>query len=164
MEEKNYFEHGKVRPGKVHFVLSHSYVLFLVAVISGFILDIFVNIPILNNMLSKYIGIFFILLGSILIYWAQNTSAGLQKELKPKAEASDFAHGPYKYSRNPTHIGLTIMILGLALILNSFWSVVFLIVVSIISKFFYLSKEEELLEKRYGQIYLDYKKKVKTWV
>jgi protein-S-isoprenylcysteine O-methyltransferase Ste14 len=150
--------------GMVHLILSHSYAVFFLMVILGVTVDIFVPIAIFNTRTYQYAGFTMILLGSWLIYWAQSTSRTPKEDFnKPRTE-KDFEKGPYKYSRNPTHIGLTVMTLGFALLINSLFSVIFLVIASLITKFIFLREEEAFLEKKYGQVYTDYKKKVSTWV
>ncbi len=106
-----------------------------------------------------------IVLGSALIYWAQSTSSCTRKEVARGVKTErDFERGPYKYSRSPTHNGLTIMTLGLSLVLNSFFTFIFIIVASIITKLIFLKEEEALLEERFGDVYCQYKKKVRTWL
>lgn len=154
-----------IREGMVHIILSHSYTVFLMAVVFGLVLDVFIPIYIFNAHIYQYIGIIFIVLGSLLIYWAQSTTSFTKKEEVQNSNAPrDFARGPYKYSRNPTHIGLSIMTLGLGLLLNSVFSVVLTVIASLITKFIFVKKEETILQERYGQSYSDYKKKVGTWV
>jgi len=153
------------RYGMVHFILSHSYIMFLAAVVLGLICDVFLRIKIFNSHIYEYVGTIMIIAGSLLIYWAQSTSSATRKKTLTKAvEPTDFEDGPYRYSRNPTHIGLTIMTLGLAFVLNSVSSMIFIIIASLVTKFIFLQKEEALLEQRYGKPYADYKKKVSTWV
>jgi protein-S-isoprenylcysteine O-methyltransferase Ste14 len=150
--------------GMVHFILSHSYTVFLFAVVLGVVLDVFIPMDIFEHYLYQPIGFGMIVLGSILIYWAQSTSRKTNKEMQRENTPRDFERGPYKYSRNPTHIGLSIMTLGLGFLLQSVFSIAFIAVASLVTKFIFLKKEERLLEEKYGQAYLDYKKKVRTWV
>ena len=150
--------------GMVHFVLSHSYFMFLGAVIFGIVFDMISGFRIFQSEIYSYGGIAMIILGSVLVYWAQSSSRHTHIEMKKKNTERNFEHGPYKYSRNPTHIGLTVMTLGLGFVLNSFFSIIFVITASVITKFIFLREEEALLEKRYGKPYLEYKKKVGTWV
>lgn len=147
----------------IHFVLSHSYVVFLGAIMSGAIMHLFAPIHLFTGDNYPYIGFTMIILGSVVIYWAQSASSATRNQASPRT-AFDFERGPYKYSRNPTHIGMTIMTLGLAITFNSLFTVIFLIITSLVTKFIFLKKEECLLEEKYGQPYLDYKKKVSTWV
>lgn len=156
-------ENGKRSPG-VHFLLSHSYLVFLFSVILGVIFDMFVPFSLFLNVPSQSIGIGLIFLGSIMVYWAQTTS-GNYKENDPKFKNKSFFYrGPYKFTRNPTHFGLLIMTLGLALLINSFFSIVFTIIAHVLTKIFFVKKQEKILEKKYGDLYLDYKKKVKNWI
>ncbi len=150
----------------VHLILSHSYTVFLLAVILGVILDVFIPINIFNNYVYQYVGFAMIVLGSILIYWAQSTTRSTKKEevQKQDMKVREFARGPYKYSRNPTYIGITIMTLGLGFLINSVFSVVLVLIASLITKFIFIKKEEILLEQKYGEDYCNYKKKVCTWI
>jgi protein-S-isoprenylcysteine O-methyltransferase Ste14 len=45
------------------------------------------------------------------------------------------------------------------LIINSPFSIIFIIIGHLLSKLIFLKKEENLLEKKYGQVYTEYKKK-----
>lgn len=105
-----------------------------------------------------------LIVSSLIIYWAQFTSSNYKKRVKKDSSRSHFEHGPYKYLRSPTHFGLFIMTLGFSLIINSLFSVLFTLIAYIISKFFFLKKEEEILEGKYGEVYTEYKKKVKNWI
>ncbi len=151
------------RPGMVHFVLSRSYVMFLAAIVIGSIFHIAFPVKIFSGTGYSYFGFAMIIIGSLLICWAQSTSGHTQREME-KSGMRNFISGPYRYSRSPTHVGLTIMILGLSFVLNSLSIAVFTIAASIITKLVFLREEETLLEKRYGQPYRDYKKKVSSWI
>ncbi len=153
-----------VQEGMIHFILSHSYVVFFIAVILGSIFHIYFNLYIFSGILYPYIGFMLIILGSLLIYISQQASAGLKKTKEGGLTTADFEQGPYKYSRNPTHIGMTVMTLGLGLLLNSFFMVFFILCASVITKQIFLKEEEILLEQKYGQAYSDYKKKVGKWI
>lgn len=155
----------KIRSGMVHFILSHSYMVFLVAVMLGAIFHTFSSVNIFSAPIYPYIGFVLLVAGSLLIYWAQSTSNCTKKEIQEGQKSErDFERGPYKFSRSPTHNGLTIMTLGLALILNSFFTFLFILIAAIITKLIFLKEEEILLEKKYGQTYCEYKKRVKTWI
>ena len=158
----NIFE--SVRFGMVHFILSHSYIIFMFAIIFGAFFHTFFSIKLFSTAVSGSIGFVMLLVGPALIYWAQHTSSCSSHDAKHDLTERDFERGPYKYSRNPTHIGLTIMTLGLGFVLNSFFTVIFIIIASVITKLVFLKKEEAILEKKYGQVYCEYKRKVNTWV
>lgn len=148
----------------IHQILLHSYSVFLFAVILGVLFDIVFHFNLFSNKIFQYIGILFIVIGSLVVYWAQYTSANYNEEKALLKNKSYFNRGPYKYLRTPTHSGLFIMTLGLAILINSLFSVVFTILAHIITKIFFVRKQEKILENKYGDVYGDYKKKVKNWL
>lgn len=166
MEEdtKNIINNNSYRYSRVHYILSHSYSIYLFAVVLGVIFDTIIPINSFDNIVYEYTGLVMIIVGSALIYWAQSTSSTTKKEMEVEGKVRDFARGPYKYSRNPTHIGLAIMTIGLGLLINSLFSVIFIVLAFVITKSIFVKKEEEILEEKYGQIYCDYKNKVRTWL
>ena len=150
--------------GVTHFVLVYSYMIFLFAVIIGVLFDLLLKKKIFSDGIYQYIGFFMLLVSSLIIFWAQKSSVNYKQKKKKDESLSHFEHGPYRYLRNPTHFGLFIMTLGFSLIINSLFSVIFTILAYIISKSFFLKKEEKILESKYGEIYTNYKKKVKNWI
>ena len=67
-------------------------------------------------------------------------------------------------TRNPKYIALAILLIGLGVTLNSLFVTLSAVVSLIIVNYFLLSKEEELMESRHGEIYHQYKKTVKRWL
>lgn len=163
MDEKNK-ENNDIDTRMIHFSLSFSYTTFLFAVILGVIFDMIFPLQMLVEEYYKYIGVILIFIGSVLAYWAQTTSRRSKNYEVKERNVSDFLRGPYKYIRTPTHFGIFVMTLGLALAISSPFSIIFTIIAHAISKLIFIRKEESLLEKKYGQVFVDYKKKVKNWI
>ncbi len=146
----------------INFVLSHSYLMYFFAILFGMIFDV-VFPTFISFKPFSFMGVWLMLLGSLLAYWAQSTSNCTKKEVENGAER-DFARGPYKYSRNPTHIGLSLATLGYGVISGSLFIIIFMLIAFFLTKFIFLKKEEALLEQKYGRKYCEYKKKVHTWI
>ena len=74
------------------------------------------------------------------------------------------AKGPYRYSRNPLYISMTLILVGLWILLGSLSPVVVvpLFVWWISTRF--IANEERHLEAQFGRTYLEYKTKVKRWL
>ena len=63
------------------------------------------------------------------------------------------------------HLGWTIVLIGLAILLQSFTLLVIFIPLFVLAHIIYLKLiEEKELEKKFGQVYLDYKKRVPMWL
>ncbi len=72
--------------------------------------------------------------------------------------------GPYKYVRNPIHIGQVTLFIGLGLYLRSvsvlFFALVWLVLVDLYVVYF----EEPNLKNKFGATYQDYCKAVPRWI
>ena len=144
--------------GNVHKILAHSYVAHFILFLFGFSLDIIFKFKIFTNPAMIGVGAVFLILGSILIFWAQYTSHHLNKKNITK---ETFCHGPYCYTRTPTNFGLFFLVFGFGLALNALFVVLSAFVSFLISKLVFLNKQEKMLAIKYGAPYLEYKKSVK---
>ncbi|KKR70526.1 MAG: hypothetical protein UU13_C0004G0022 [Candidatus Nomurabacteria bacterium GW2011_GWB1_40_7] len=151
-ENQNFQKH------RVHETLAHSYSLCFALFLAGAGLDIAFNFKVSDSFLMAPIGVFFLIFGTFLILWAQKTSRNLKKENISK---ETFYHGPYKYTRGPTHWGIFFLIIGFGMIVNTLFIILSALVSLLVSKFTFLDKQEKLLEEKYGAPYREYKKTVK---
>jgi protein-S-isoprenylcysteine O-methyltransferase Ste14 len=150
------------KSGMIHFVLTHSYGVVLFCLILGVIFDIFLNIKIFSTPEYSYLGFILMVIGSIVVYSTQKSSSISKKEsLSNKENNFNFSNGLYKYIKHPTYLGVTILTIGFALVINSPMSVFLSIIAYFIIRFIFAKKEEKLLELKFGQYYLNYKNKNK---
>lgn len=156
-EEKT--EQLKNDPSVVHSVLAHSYFVYFGPAVLGLFLGMFFPGFTFVNYNAQLFGILIIFISSMLIYWAQTTSKKNKNTLTENGERK-FDIGPYKYSRNPTYSGLMLMTFGLGLVMGSWFIIILGVIAFTINKLILIPREEKLLEIKYGQTYLDYKKKV----
>jgi len=73
-------------------------------------------------------------------------------------------NGPYRFSRNPMYLSLVLLYVGLALRLNDFWVLALAPVVIVLVHYLAIVREEQYLERKFGQEYLDYKARVRRWL
>jgi protein-S-isoprenylcysteine O-methyltransferase Ste14 len=72
--------------------------------------------------------------------------------------------GPFRYTRNPLYLALTLVYAGIACIGNSGWSLILLVPVLLIIRYAVIAREERYLERKFGDEYLRYKASVRRWV
>jgi len=72
--------------------------------------------------------------------------------------------GLYKYSRNPIYLGFIIIYLGLALVLNTWWLLIFLPIAVAVTHYGVILHEEKYLTAKLGQPYQAYLAKVRRWL
>jgi protein-S-isoprenylcysteine O-methyltransferase Ste14 len=71
--------------------------------------------------------------------------------------------GPYQYSRNPIYAGMTLFYIGVASAFESWWMLGFLVPILAVMHFGVILREERYLEAKFGDEYLDYKRRVRRW-
>lgn len=72
--------------------------------------------------------------------------------------------GLFRYSRNPIYLAFCIATFGGALIINSWWGILVIAPLVALLQTLVIRKEEAYLEAKFGQTYLDYKKRVRRWL
>ncbi len=72
--------------------------------------------------------------------------------------------GPYRFTRNPLYLALTLFYLALASIMNSAWPLLLLPLVLLAIHHGVVAREERYLEQKFGEAYLQYKAKVRRWL
>lgn len=72
--------------------------------------------------------------------------------------------GVYRFSRNPIYLAFCIATVGAGLVLNSWWVIASVAIVKSSLEHLVISREEIYLEKKFGDIYLDYKRRVRRWL
>lgn len=163
MNKINEKESEKVyRSGMIHSVISNSYITFLSAIILGIILDSFVNFKLFGNHIFQYLGFIMVIIGPALVYWSQWSSRVSKEKALKNGVTLGFEYGPYKFTRNPSYLGVFVMVMGLGFIFNSISSLFFGIIAYFVVKFVFIKQEEHLLFLKFGQSYLDYKNKVRN--
>jgi protein-S-isoprenylcysteine O-methyltransferase Ste14 len=71
---------------------------------------------------------------------------------------------PYGYSRNPAYLSLAMIYAGIAALRNSLWAILFLPLVVYVIQREVIGREEQYLERTFGEEYLAYKARVRRWV
>jgi len=81
-----------------------------------------------------------------------------------KAASALITDGPYRFSRNPAYLALTLWYLGIGLILNNGWALLLVLPLLVIMDRWVVPKEEHHLEARFGEEYVQYRAKVRRWL
>jgi protein-S-isoprenylcysteine O-methyltransferase Ste14 len=73
------------------------------------------------------------------------------------------SHGIYRFSRNPMYVGFGLWTLGVAFLVNSVWMLLAVPIGIVLTDRFVIAKEEQYLERKFGEEYLSYKRRVRRW-
>jgi protein-S-isoprenylcysteine O-methyltransferase Ste14 len=74
------------------------------------------------------------------------------------------ATGPYRFSRNPIYLSFSILILAIAVWTGSAWYLVGLVLTVLVITMGVIIREERYLGRKFGDTYLDYKRRVRRWI
>jgi protein-S-isoprenylcysteine O-methyltransferase Ste14 len=72
--------------------------------------------------------------------------------------------GPFRFTRNPAYLGMTLVYAGIAVLAGSLWALAPLLLVLPIVDRGVIAREERYLAAKFGQEYLDYKARVRRWI
>jgi protein-S-isoprenylcysteine O-methyltransferase Ste14 len=73
-------------------------------------------------------------------------------------------HGPYRFSRNPMYIGLALLTLGIAVLCDCAWILLAVPIGLVLIDRLIITREERYLERKFGEEYLSYKRRVRRWI
>ena len=72
--------------------------------------------------------------------------------------------GPFRFSRNPMYVGLTLLYVGVAIWVNTVWPLLFLPGILIVMHYGVIVREEAYLERIFGDEYRQYARLVRRWL
>jgi protein-S-isoprenylcysteine O-methyltransferase Ste14 len=72
--------------------------------------------------------------------------------------------GPYRFTRNPMYVGMTLMYAGIAVWTQAIWAFVYLPIVLLAIRRLVIAREERYLTEKFGEVYLSYCKQVRRWI
>ena len=81
-----------------------------------------------------------------------------------KPATSLVTSGPYRYSRNPGYLSLTLLYAGIAIAADSVWTLALLIPTLAVTHHGVITREERYLEEKFGEDYRRYKRSVRRWL
>ncbi len=115
---------------------------------------------ILNPIGYTVIILSFLLFGLVLREFSKsNTSIDHRK---PTTEV--IVSGPFRYSRNPVYVSLTMLVIGIAIVADSIWVIVTAVPSVLIIHYFVILKEETYLLDKFGDEYQQYMRTVRRWI
>lgn len=105
-----------------------------------------------------------IVAGLALAGWSVRTMQRHGTSVRPDQPALALVEdGPFRYSRNPIYLGMTLGYTGITLLLNNLWGIVLLPVLLTFVRRGVIEPEERYLTARFGEQCVDYTRRVRRW-
>jgi protein-S-isoprenylcysteine O-methyltransferase Ste14 len=146
-------------------VIAPPPVIFIAALVLGFGLDFLWPLPLVPTDVRIYVGGFLILISFVPAIWMMRLFIKARTNLDVRKPTHKIVtSGPFRWTRNPAYLSLSLLIFGIAIAADSIWVVLWLVVAMIVTHYKIILREEAYLEQKFGAEYLDYKATVRRWI
>lgn len=104
-------------------------------------------------------------LGFGLAVWAGRTFRRAGTPVNPFEPSSALVrHGPFRFSRNPIYVGMTLLFVGGAVLADTLWPLLLLPISLTVLYFTVIRREERYLSAKFGSAYDEYRRQVRRWI
>jgi protein-S-isoprenylcysteine O-methyltransferase Ste14 len=121
--------------------------------------------PIFAYSVALTSGLALIAFAVAIAIWGRRTMHAAGTNISPLRPATDVVTtGPFRFSRNPLYLALTLLYLGLTLAFNTWWGIVVLVPLLIFLHYGVVLREEQYLEHKFGETYRQYRSAVRRYL
>ncbi|WP_181872877.1 methyltransferase family protein [Billgrantia montanilacus] len=113
----------------------------------------------------RWSGIVVLLIGLGIAQWHARLFHRLETNIDTFGEPGSLTRqGLFAVTRNPMYLGFIIALTGLAVCLGSLAPFLATLCFALLVNFWYIPVEERNMQRKFGQVYLDYKAEVRRWL
>jgi protein-S-isoprenylcysteine O-methyltransferase Ste14 len=139
--------------------------IYVAGFVLGLVLERFLPVSVLPKIPSRVAAALCIAVGATIAVWSVGLFHRERTSFVPiKPTTTLVIYGPYHFTRNPMYLGLVCIYAGLALWFEAFWALILLPVVMVLIRQYVIIREEQYLERKFGDEYLRYKARVRRWI
>ena len=122
-------------------------------------------LPILDHAIALGAGLALIVLGVGIAIPGRGALKAAATNIDPmRPTTAIVTSGPYRFSRNPLYVALTLLFVGITLAVNTWWGIVILVPLVIVMHYGVVRREERYLEKKFGEAYRQYRSRVRRYL
>ena len=139
--------------------------IYAVALVGAWWLDLSLPLPLDFLTTALYVGWASIALGLVGFAWALAAIWGNHTTVNPYKGASHLVtDGAFRYSRNPIYVSDWLVYIGVMLLIQTAWPLLFAPLVWALMRYAVIAHEETHLEAKFGAEYRAYKSRVRRWI
>jgi protein-S-isoprenylcysteine O-methyltransferase Ste14 len=139
--------------------------LFVLPILATLTLEWFVPTSFVHGAFRWLLGALIFVAGIALIQRAVITQKRAGTDPIPyKPSTRIVSYGVYRFTRNPIYLGFALCAFGLAILVDSAWMLLAVPIGLILIDRVVVTREERYLERKFGEEYLSYKRRVRRWI
>jgi protein-S-isoprenylcysteine O-methyltransferase Ste14 len=139
--------------------------IFVGGLIVGLSMSAWIPTSYIGSLTAHTVGGILMVMGALLAASAVRIFVKTGTNLRPDRPSNALAIvGPYRFTRNPMYLSLTIIYVGVAVFMQSLWSVLLLPLLLFFIQRKIISREEAYLDRRFGADYTRYRNQVRRWL
>ncbi len=146
-------------------VIAPPPLIYLPALVLGFVFDRLWPITLIPAYLRYTVGTLLALVSLAIVSFAlREFRRGRTHFDVRKAATTLLTSGPFRFSRNPSYLSLTLLWIGIGVLTDNVWIGVWLLPALVLVHYGVIRREERYLERKFGEAYRDYRAKVRRWL
>ena len=131
----------------------------------GIVLDFLSPVPVLPSRVQYAAGFAVMAVSGLIIPFVLLEFRKARTDFDPrKPTTAIITTGPFRFSRNPSYLVLTLLCVGIGIAADSIWILGLLIPAIVVMHYGVIVREERYLENKFGEEYLRYKRSVRRWL
>ena len=135
------------------------------ALASGLVANWLYRLPFLPRGISRALGWPLLIAGLTIGFLGLREMKRAQTNVDPyKPTTAIVVAGPYRFTRNPLYVGMTLIYAGITARANALPAALLLPAVLSVMRRGVIEREERYLERKFGDEYVDYKTRVRRWI
>jgi protein-S-isoprenylcysteine O-methyltransferase Ste14 len=135
------------------------------AFIMGLLLHLVFPLHVLPTTLARGIGVVCVLVSLPLALATLRALSRAHTPVDPmKPTTALVTEGPFRYSRNPIYLALTLLYLGVAFLVNALWILLLVVPALVVLRYGVIAREEAYLTRKFGDAYRQYTAQVRRWL
>ncbi len=141
--------------------------IYLGILVAGLVLDDIFGLPGLGTgaLVRDVIAAVLITAGFVIGISAILSFRAAQTNVPPWMPATAIVtSGVFRFTRNPMYLGMALIYAGIAIAANSLLTLLLLIPLLVIIRYEVIAKEERYMERKFGDVYRQYKAHVRRWI
>ena len=141
----------------------------ILTIIIGYMLGRFVPIMdafLLTEPARYWVGGTIVLVAGIALgWWPIRLFRETKQDIKPWTATPEIViRGPYGFTRNPMYLMMLLVCIGFSIILDEVWILLLTPVCASVLYLVAIRHEEVYLDRKFGESYLAYKRRVRRWI